>query len=240
MSTILAIAQDVADDIGLQRPASLFAAYDEGDTTDRRMLRGLRKLHRFLRDYWDWPDLRAERTFTSVSGATQTGAWPSPNDVRRIIKGTVYDRSNHAHIDGPLTATEWQRREASVVAVDKPRFTLRGGLFLLKTEYAAGATIAYEYIRDRIGRTSSADSTLIADFTADTNISVWDDELVTLGLTWVMLHRDGQTNNVDYAAFEMALRERTTAEGAGDVLLMSSYVDEDTLVNVPDSFAGLT
>jgi len=55
-STILQLSWDICDDpgVGLERPASLFGAYDEGDATPQRILRALTRTIRSLAARREW------------------------------------------------------------------------------------------------------------------------------------------------------------------------------------------
>lgn len=234
MSTILAVATEVAIDLGYQAPTTLFGSYDEGDTTDRKLRRALTKTARFLASYWDWPQIRGEHTFTSQANGAQTGAYPA--DFSRIVKGTMFDRSNNCRVLGPVTSEDWQRRLASSITVGPPIFIERGSSLLLRTHYATGATIAYEYVSTKLGVNASA--TAISAFGADTDVAAWDDELMHLGMVWSILHRDGATSNEDYAAFKNLLDERVNEKASGDVLDMSGgpvLIDP----NWPETFESL-
>ena len=236
MSTIISLANDVAGEIGYTRGiASLFATYDEGDEVPFRIKRGLQRVTQFLATYYDWPVIRGEHTFTSQANGIQTGALPS--SFRRIIKGTVYDRSNQCRVLGPVPAQEWQRRLSMSMLVGPPIFMIRGTDFLLRTNYATGATIAYEYIGKHVG--TNASNTKIEAFSADSDQPLWDDELMRLGLIWTLLHRDGAQTNTDYEMFVQALHERIGETGSGDALDMSGMPDTID-PRIPETWPGVT
>ena len=225
MTTILALAQNVAKDLGYQAPTTLFAAYDEGDTTDYKLVRALHRVSEYISKYWDWPELIAEHTFTSGANGAQTGAIPS--DFRRVVKGTVFDRTNHCRIMGPLTPEAWAKREAAVVQVGRPSFRIRGASFLYNSSFSTGATIAYEYVTTKIGATSGGSA--VATFTANTDVSVWPDELMHLGMCWAIQTRDLVESGPDFEAFKGRLHEEMTARSNGDPLDMGG--DDDVIMD---------
>jgi hypothetical protein len=237
MASILTIANDVADDLALVRVTTLFDVTDEGDQTSRQLLRSLTRVCRHLISYWNWPAVTAEHTFTSgTSGAAQSSAIPST--LLRVLPMTMYDRTNDVRVEGPLTPSEWQERQALTVNI-RPAFMTRGRTLYLSSPHATGATIAYEYVVNSIGTASDGSTRRAERFTTDTDLTYWSDELIHLGMVWAMKHRDGLTNNADFEAFQLRANDEITREAIGDVINMSPRPISDD-VYVPEGTWDIT
>lgn len=239
MGSILTIAQEVAGDVRLVSPADLF---DTTDDTSRALLRALHRVTRHLITYWSWPALHVEKTFTSVTNGAQTASVAT--DMLRIVPGTIYDRTNHVRILGPLSVNEWQERQAILTQQIKPAYMMRGkgtASLYLSSPYAVGATIAYEYMVNSVGTASDGTTRRAERFTANTDLTYWSDELIHLGMLWATQHRDGMTEGDDYEAFKMLAHDEMAQTAIGDTLSMApSAVDDLSGPYVPESSWQIT
>lgn len=214
--TILSLAKDIADDLSLQRPNALFATYDEGDTSDRKIVRALTKTAKYLAAAYDWQVLRAEKTHTVIDGEAQTGAIPS--DMLRIIQDTMWLRGIRRKVEGPFTPQEWAEIKSGLVRPVFVASMIRANVLYLTPTNWTGNTLAFEYITTAIG--TNAGGTRIAAYGADTDVPLWDDELMTLGA--IMQFRKAE--RMDYAQdqkdFEQCMADRIKMDGNRRVLKM--------------------
>lgn len=202
-STILQIAQDVADDEDLERPDAdtMFAAYNEGDVTNRRLVRAITKTAKYLASRYDWQILRREKTFVTVDGEAQADWKPDPDDFLRFVPHSLQDRTRRLPILGPLTAAEWQHHKASVLQVPTPAMYQRGDVTYLANYPQVGATIAYEYITSDVGKDTNG--VQVARFSVATDVTFFDDELITLGT----IYNYRKAAKMDYAQDEIDFKE---------------------------------
>ncbi len=209
MSNILAIAGEAADELNVERPLSLFGAHDEGDVSPAKLRRALTKCVKGLAAEWDWQALSRERTFTSLASETQTAMIPA--DFLRFVPETMWDRSVKMPMTGPLTSSEWQAVKAWNTGVTTPNFRQRGNDVLTYPVPSAGRTFAFEYITLSVGK--NAAGTEIPAFTADTDTTWWDDELMICGV--VMHHRmmERQDYAIEHAQFEKLKADRIKQDG---------------------------
>ncbi len=255
-ASILEIAQDVANEANLGiHFTSLFAGYNEGDTTDKNLLRAATKTARFLLSYWAWPELTSEHQWTTVAGQLQPASITLPPDFYRLVPRTLYDVTNKRPIR-EVNANEWARRY-------EPRFQTPCAVFRMKgveleTPYQPGAIIRYSYIGNNICKSGApitpsgttpanpcdpvntiAPGTLKPKFTNDDDIPLWDAELFHLGMLWTVMHRNGATNNEDYQAFIGRLHEVMNHEAADTTLNMGLSSETEWHEDHVDYPAGL-
>ena len=183
--TLLTICENASDRIGINRPATI-----AGNTSpDAQKLLGYsNKVGRQLMKQVVWQVLRTEHTFTSIASETQTGILPS--DFDRFIPETFWNRSAQVLLNGPVTATEWQGLKAlDHDSVDYPKFAYRGGDILVIPTLGAGATLAFEYVSTKWVMDNSSVAKIA--FTADTDTSRIDEDLVTRGVVFEYLDGEG-------------------------------------------------
>lgn len=182
--SLITICQAVADRVQIARPSTIV-----GNTAPeaQSLLSYANKGGNSLMKKVVWQDLREEHTFTSISGETQTGILPA--DFDRIVPETFWNRSVPVLISGPVAAAQWQGLKAnSYASVNYPKFAYRGGEILVIPSLAAGQSLAFEYVSN-LWALSDA-SVAQPAFAADTDTTVWDDELITRSVTFEYL--DGQ------------------------------------------------
>lgn len=181
MASILAIAQEAADapEINLARPSSLFAASNQGDTTDRKLLRALTRSCRALAAANDWQALRRERLFTSLAAETQTGMIPA--DFLRFVPATMINRATRLEITGPTPPDQWQWIKAGMGAAAVSQYVQRGDDILIYPAPAAGQTFAFEYITRHIGRAATSTSFTGNTTSASRTVAVADTSGLAIG-----------------------------------------------------------
>lgn len=218
MSTLLQIAHEAADALGLQRPASLFAAYNEGDTTDKRLLRALTQTSRYLRDSFDWRVSQKVHTFTTVATAVQTGKLPS--DFHRMVMDTFWDNELRRLVCGPMTPEEWAEAQSSVIGYVDPHWHLIGSDLAMHPVPVAGRSMSFTYIKTTIGKTAAAAE--LAAFTANDNTALWDDELMVLGAVYHFRKAERYDYAQDEIDFRLCMQDRIKRDGGGRKLMMGA------------------
>lgn len=194
--TLLTIAQNAADEIGITRP-SVVAASSDGNV--QKLYRYANKVGNRLMKLVGWQALRKERTFTAIAGETQTGIIPS--DFDRIVTETFWDRSNARLISGPITPAEWNGRKAVSYSGPDYKFIYRGGVVSISPVLAGGESLAFEYVSNKWVLAVDG-TTYKTGFTVDTDTALLDEELITLGVIFEFLQGEGQPYQVAANAYE--------------------------------------
>lgn len=197
-------------------PVTMFPAYDEGDTSIRRLVEAAREASRELQTR-DWNALKAVGSFTTLAQVEQTNKLPT--DWLRFIPGTIFDADLKRRVCGPMTPEEYQEQVVGFANAVDPTFLLFGDELHLTPAPSAGKVISFWYIRDVIGRNYSG--TRIVDFTADTDVSLWDDELLIRGIKWAYLKGEKRSYAQEQADFVDMIEDRLATEQVGRVLDMT-------------------
>lgn len=233
MAGLLTVIQDAAGLLTLTRPSSVIGTND----TAVRQLHALAKQECLdLNAKMDWRDMVREFTFTTEAQAEQTTA--RPDDFKRWVPNSFWNRDTGLRVLGPMSGQAWQAVQASglqssVVAA----FRERQGAFLMTPTPAAGETIAGEYISSKWARKSD----LSEDYTewqVDTDTSYFDEWLITLGVVWRWRKSKGFPYSEDYDTW-LAYKESLYGnDGGASVLSMTGGAHPDSLADplAPEGF----
>lgn len=145
--TILSSLQSVTKLLKIATPSAVVGSTD----SDIVFLQTLfEKVTQDLRDEYPWPELTKEYTFTL---ATSTASYALPGDLHRFHMETLWNRSQHWPLLGPLTPLEWQHvKSGNISSFPRQRFRVKSWVtnqfFIDPTPTSSenGQTIAFEYV----------------------------------------------------------------------------------------------
>lgn len=107
--------------------------------------------------------------------------YANPIDFDRPTDRTQWDKSKHWEMLGPETAQQWQWLKSGFIATGpRIRFRRLGGTFQIWPPITANEYLGMEYISNQWARTS--DGTSQASFINDTDLCIFPDRLMVLGL----------------------------------------------------------
>lgn len=149
MASILEISQDVADELSLDVPETLFGQYM--NQNGRRLRRSITAVAKFLGADYDWPFLVHDHIFTVVDQQIQPGA--KPYDLLRIKDGTMFDMTQRLPLQRAEFANEWNAARTAGIQALPIRWREVGDDVTIQP-YAAGNRILYSYVSNAIGRSN--------------------------------------------------------------------------------------
>lgn len=183
-ATLLQIIQDASDECGVSpRPDSVINNTDEGV---RRLLQMSNREGRELTKAADWTVLQRLHTITTV---VSDGEYDLPDDYSRLLRETEWDRTSQRPMEGPVNPTHWQALKSSNFGsgvVDKKFRIFRAStgtgrsVFIHPVPSTAGETLVFEYVSSHW--CVSSGGTTADTWEADTDTSILDRDLMTLGL----------------------------------------------------------
>lgn len=107
--SLLTLIQDAALELGFSSPNTVI---NNADLQVSQLLAQANRAGKELRNEYDWPQLTREYTFSLSNG---TASYALPSDFERFVFCTVWDRTNHWEMLGPLPATDWQLRKSGIL-----------------------------------------------------------------------------------------------------------------------------
>lgn len=182
--SLLTICQAAAAGSGFPAPGSIVGSQDD---TALLLFRLLNKAGKKLA-WKPWEILQKEYTFATVA-ATPSYAFPS--DLKYFLDFTAWDRSQFWALRGSLSPSEWQRyKSGTQTTTPRTRFRIKGGLIFLDPTPGGIDNLVIEYI-SKNWVTDVGGANPVSAFTADTQVSLIDEDLLELDLTWRFLERKG-------------------------------------------------
>ena len=225
MATALGLVQFAADELSLARPTNI--SDTSADNTAQKLVRHLTRTCRQLSAEYDWSRLRREKLVTTTATEEQVGALPA--DFLRFVPETIWNRSTRTRVNGPLPPDDWQSRKATLVTGAYINFILRNNAFLVTPIPGAGQTIAFDYVTKYIGINAAATTELL-EFTADTDVAYFDDELVILGIVWRYRKAEGLDYSEEFREYGMRRANLIKMDGGRRVVDMNA-LKQDRPVN---------
>jgi len=236
--SLLQICTDAATAAGFPAPSSIIGS---GDKTAKQLLSLVVREGNYLSTKKDWSRLVSEHTFV-LATATQTYALPA--DLRWIVPNTTYNRDDNRIVLNPISSQDWQFLKAwtSIAGLTRRARIRAGNLEFEETIAAAdnGKTIAYEYLSSYWADTAAGGAAK-PKFTLDTDVSLVDEELMTLGLIWRFRRAKGLEFEDERREYTTQLALLRAADGGARTLSMNSRTVQSlslTNPNISDSGYG--
>ena len=216
---ILEIAQEAADICAVQRPTDLFNSSVQNDQLFASVVHST--LDSLMR-HAEWQAITREGVLYTTDGQTDYLIENVAPDFHSLVNGTMYIRDNMRFVIGAISEERWAREkqfhtpEIDVlfkVQNNKFKFLKDPGNLKLHFTYKSNA-VCYD------AETEEPKPRL----TANTDIPIFDEYLVKLGIIWRWNKRTGLDYTEEYNEYQREL-EKSYAEtkAAGDIRLDSHY-----------------
>lgn len=200
--SLLSVAQEVTDVIGLTRPAAIISGTD----ALARQILGLAKETLEELGRMDWPVLEIPYTFNTVSNQSQ---YALPADFGREIGDSVYVSGQYQSLRGSLTAADWQRQKSgTAVNLGRYRFRIFGLPTMLNLTPVPSRVEALVLEYQTTYRVQQQDNTYKNTFFADTDVPLMPEELLKKGLKWRLRHAKGLDYSEEFNDYEMSRTAR--------------------------------
>lgn len=230
--TLLTICTDALEEIGSVDVPSSFIGSNLPTAKlcvalVNRAGRSLERTHRFNA-------LIMEHTFTTVDG---TAAYNLPSDFRAFANMSEWDRTNQKPIRGGISSAKWQHYQSGIVNNTINRwYMIRANQFhIYPTPDVTGDTIAFDYYTKYwVDPVSAADS---AFYGLDTDLSLLDEQLLTLDLKWRFLASKGFPAEIEYKEWTYLLAH-VMADQKGSAALNLGVSSESQFDNMPEDGFG--
>jgi hypothetical protein len=229
--TLLTICQDAANEIGIPSPSAVIGSVD---TTVIQLLAAANREGKNLVSGYDWQVLIKEETHTTIATESQGTMTAIAADFDRFSNDTMWNRTTNRKFYGPLNNTEWQTLKGIVVNGVTNYFRIRGNLLLLNPVPTVGQTLVFEYIgKNWVDTTGDGAADAVA-YAADSNTTVLDENLVTLGVIWRFLKQKGLPYDNQFQEYQIKLSERQAKDGAKQIIRLTGNYTTFLPVNEPE------
>ena len=158
-----------------------------------------------------WQVLLTNYTFPTVAS---TEDYALPSDFGRFANVTMWDRTNDTPVRGPLSPAQWEYLQSSglggAAQFDKA-FRVIGDRIYIYPEPDAAETIAYQYY-------STYWISGKAAFSADADVALIDEDLITLGIKWRFLASKGDSFENEQMEYYQRLDSLQGADGGRSII----------------------
>ncbi len=214
--SLLTIVQDVTDRIGISRPTQVVGS---SDNNIRMLLSLAQQEGKELAKRHDWQALLKEDSITATATEVQSGAIPT--DFGRLVEGSMYNRTQHRPVIGPINAQRWQQIKSVTAVSVWSAFRIRGDAFLMTPTPVAADEIYFEYVSKYwCGAAADTEPTQEA-WTADDDIGFMSEECMTLGVQWRYLRARGLDYAEPFRLYEEMVARDAATDGGNRILDLS-------------------
>tara|TARA_R110000744_G_C19337398_1_gene559149 strand:- start:99 stop:806 length:708 start_codon:yes stop_codon:yes gene_type:complete len=229
--TLLTICQDAAEIIGITAPAVVTASTD---TSVIQLAAAANQEGRAQVRRYNWEVLIKEGSHTTLAAESQGTMVSIAADFGRFSNNTLWNRTTDRKYFGPITGTEWQRIKAIVSGGITNYFRIRGGKLLMTPTPTVGQAVNFEYVSKNWVDTAGGSAANADKFTADSQTTVLEEELVVLGVVWRFLKLKGLPYDVQFMEYQTRMMEYSGQDGAKPVLHMAGPGRAILALNVPE------
>jgi hypothetical protein len=192
---VLKLAKDVANKVGVSPPTALFGSTQP---ISLRFVTLIEDEARHLRNMWAFPQQKKPHSFTVSSGRDR---YPLPSDFYSTVPGTTYDAQLDRRMIGPLNDGDWNEMVHGRGATNTTAWRISGpdgnpassgGQFEIYPVPSNSSDIyLFEYLTKNMfySSTYTSGSETIA---ADTDVCLFDDDIVLKGVEWRYRESKGQ------------------------------------------------
>lgn len=216
MSTSLEIIQDVLDRLCVRKDVDTI---DSSDDTQRQMLALLNEEGKELTATYDWQELVRETVTAAQDDSSKFADQGSIEELcpgfARICNHCIYLDGRSWPLVGPLSVTSRTYSKAGGMSFLFGYYIQEGHLFITQpTSSSQSLRIAY-ITRNWV---QAADGTMKSKTLIDTDVPLLDDRLLTLGVVWRWLSRNGLPYQQEWLNYNSALVEKKANDAPHAVL----------------------
>lgn len=222
MKSILSISKEVADLSAVKRPDSLF---NPSSLSDSIFLSVAKSTLDSLLRYGDWPELVRKASFVTIPCKHYYPLSEVCPSFYSLIPNTIYIKDTKEKLIGAITPDEWMKSKYIANDTLNIKFRIEHGMIKFISLPENPVKIVFQYRAEFVcldAKTFAEKSTI----TADSDLPIFDDYLVKLGMLWRWFKRSGLDYSEEYAEYEREVKKKFAAScAAGDICLDSSATD---------------
>jgi hypothetical protein len=203
-STVLALIQSFCRKKGLEVPTVVVAS-TSGEVL--QLMELYLQVGRFIRNKRGWQALKRRATFTALAAEDQgtLAAVLGEANPDYIAFDTVWDNTDQQPLYGPVSDAEYQAALAFAVTGPIYEFQIRQDHLRIIGGGPVGHSLTFMFKSSNWVQTTSASGVFQDTISADTNVPIFGDDLMMLGLECFYRREKGLEFSTFMANFEMEL-----------------------------------
>lgn len=221
MKTILEICREVADLAATKRPNDLF---DTRSQQEAIFLSVAKSTLDSLMRYGDWQELVKDGCLRTIEKTDSYKISDFAPDFYCLINNTIYIKDTGERIIGAITPAQWRKEKIFNSESTGIRFKIQNGMFKFLTPPAGGMKIVFQYRSDSVVWDFNTFAEK-SDITANTDVPLFDEYLVKLGILWRWLKRSGLDYSEEYEEYRREIKKRFGSELAIEDISLAKRCD---------------
>ena len=229
MKSILEICQEVSDLAATKRPQDLFNLTSQQDTIFLSTAKSA--LDSLLR-YGDWQELTKEGILRTSGQREKYLMDEVCPDFFSILNNTIYIKDNNEKLIGAITPQEWMKEKYFNESTSNTKFIIQNGMIKFLIPPQDGIKIVFQYRSNVVCLDSKNGMLEKSQLDKNTDIPIFDEYLVKLGILWRWLKRNGMDYSEEYNEYEKELKKKFASSMALKDICLSASNDDDALQGV--------
>lgn len=238
--SLLTIVQDACGRMALPQPAAVATSSDPQTLQMYALLNEEgRKLStgESVGMSVDWSSMTRQANFSALAAEVQGDLETLAPGFKFIVGGSMYNRTLRRPVPGPLTPAAWQLLKAANVVGPYPQWRIAQGQIWMLPNPNAGDSIYFEFQSKYWAESSGG--TLKARFSADDDVALLDEELLTMGLVWRFKKAKGFDYAEDYRDYQTSVTNAIGREKSAPVLNLGDPEYRPGVLLIPEA-PGIT
>jgi hypothetical protein len=201
--SLFTIVKTVMDSNGWPSPVSAVASSQDQNMRQSMALANLALKSTSFKH--SWPALIREHPFVTVANQSE---YDLPADFHHMVVPSAVNASQYYQLKGSLTPIQWYRKalNGSIDWGDGFRIDAVGNKFVVAPTPAGVSDLVFMYITNMIAK--DATGTPLNQYYADTDVSLVDEDLIQLALTWRWRQKKGLDYTAEMAEFAGTMKQR--------------------------------
>jgi hypothetical protein len=167
----------------------------------------------------NWQALARESHFVTVAAEQQGLISTICPNLGYVLNDTIWNRTIRRPVFGPLGAQYWQQQKAMFNAGPWNQYRIKGNSLNFFPAPAAGQDCYFEYVSKAIA-TDSTGAVEKTAYTADGDLSVLNEDILTYGLIWRWKAAKGLDFGTDFQKYERRVLDAIGKDAAKPILNM--------------------
>lgn len=227
--TCLSIVQDVCGRLGLIQPT---AAITNPDPQIKQLVSLLNEEGKSLAQETNWQALRKQATFTTVAQEQQALLSDIAPGCKFIVNDTIWNRSLRMPVFGPLSPQNWQQQVAMFYKGPWNQFRVFNDAINFIPTPVEGQTCAFEYV------TKNWTGSNATTMQSDTDTSLLDEDVLTLGVIWRFRQAKGLDFSADLTKYQRLAANLVARETPKPILNLGGDVFDGIGIPVGNGIIG--
>lgn len=202
MKTILEICKEVADLAAVQRPDDLFSTENQNDQIWLSVAKS--ELDSLMR-YGNWQELTKEAILLTNSSQTIYPLDMIAPDFYCLLQNTVYIKDQAERVIGAITPEQWARDKCFKVNDDVSFIIQNNRIKFLNNPSCWKILLMYRSSNIVWDFNTFEEKTVLEK---NTDVPIFDEYLVKLGILWRWLKRSGLDYTEEYNEYQRELKKR--------------------------------